>query len=109
MLTANYYAALAEGNEYVILGLTRSASQPNVVELGKLPNVKIVEGSCYDEPTLFKVFEEADYAYVNTNGPAIGQRNETYWGIRMFEIARSCGITHYRWASLPYSSQHNFH
>ncbi|KAL6813050.1 NmrA family protein [Trichoderma sp. SZMC 28013] len=97
--------ALAEGNQYTILGLTRSASQPNVVELAKLPNVKIIEGSCYDESTLFKVFEEADYAYVNTNGPAIGQRNETYWGIRIFEIARSCGITHYQWASLPYSSK----
>ncbi|KAL7910370.1 NmrA family protein [Trichoderma velutinum] len=74
--------ALAEGNDCTILGLTRSASQPNVVELAKLPNVKVVEGSWYHEPTLFKVFEEADYAYVNTNGPAIGQRNETYWGIR---------------------------
>ncbi|KAL7893311.1 NmrA family protein [Trichoderma sp. TUCIM 5745] len=88
--------ALAEDNKYTILGLTRSASQPGVVELGKLPNVKIVEGSCYDEPTLFKIFEEADYAYVNTNGPAIGQRNETYWGIRKigdYDTKFRCGHT----------------
>ncbi|KAH8892649.1 NAD(P)-binding protein [Thozetella sp. PMI_491] len=96
---------LAEGNKYEIRILTRSASHPAALDLAALPGVAIIEGSCYNESTLFKTFEGADFVYVNTNGGAIGPRNETYWGIRMFEIARSSGVLHFQWASLPYASK----
>jgi len=70
-----------------------------------LPGVTIIEGNVYDDDTLYKAFTGVDYAFVNTNGFAIGEKNEIYWGIRMFEIARSCNLSHFQYASLAYSSK----
>lgn len=64
-----------------------------------------MEGNLFDESTLYRAFSSADYAWVNTNGFAIGEKNEVYWGIRMYEIARSTGVSHFQWASLAYFSK----
>jgi hypothetical protein len=85
--------------------LTRSAASAAAVELAALPGVTIIEGNAHDEATLYRVFTGVDYAWVNTNGFAIGEKNEIYWGIRMFEIARGCNVSHFQWASLPYVSK----
>jgi hypothetical protein len=67
--------------------------------------VAIVEGDVYDEATLYREFKDADLVWVNTNGFAIGEKNEVYWGIRTFEIAHASGVSHFQWASLPYMSK----
>jgi hypothetical protein len=43
--------------------------------------------------------------FANTNGFAIGQMREIYWGIRMYEIAAGSGVKHFVWAGLPYASK----
>lgn len=70
-----------------------------------MPGVTIIEGDAYDEVTLHCAFSGIDLAWVNTNGFAIGEKNEIYWGIRMYEIARECGVSHFIWASLEYASK----
>lgn len=65
----------------------------------------IIEGEVYNEDTLRKAFTGVDYAFVNTNGFAIGQAKEIYWGIRMYEIAAGCGVKHFLWAGLEYGSK----
>lgn len=40
---------------------------------------------------------------MNTNGFAIGEKAEIYWGIRMFEIAAETGVKHFVWANLDSS------
>lgn len=65
----------------------------------------IVEGDSYDEATLRSAFAGVNYAFVNTNGFAIGEKAEIYWGIRMYELAREAGVQHYIWAGLIYSSK----
>lgn len=39
-------------------------------------------------------------AFVNTNSFAIGIKGETYWGIRIFELAIQSGVEHYIWSNL---------
>lgn len=43
--------------------------------------------------------------FANTNGFAIGEKNEIYWGIRMYELAREAGVTHFLYAGLEYASK----
>ncbi|KAH8694478.1 hypothetical protein BGZ61DRAFT_352110 [Ilyonectria robusta] len=97
--------ALSEDSRYEIRVLTRSAASPAAIELAALPGVTLVEGNPYDEATLQLAFDGIDLAWVNTNGFAIGEKSEIYWGIRMYEIARSRGVAHFQWASLAYASK----
>jgi nucleoside-diphosphate-sugar epimerase len=93
---------LSAAGTYSIHVLTRSSSSAHAAELGVLPNVKLVEGDCYDEDTLKSAFEGVDLCFVNTNGFAIGEKNEIFWGIRMYEIARWAGVKHFIYGGLPY-------
>ncbi|KAK2684999.1 hypothetical protein QWA68_016334 [Fusarium oxysporum] len=97
--------ALSDDSAYEIRVLTRSAASPAAAELAALPDVTIMEGNPYEEATLQHAFDAVELAWVNTNGFAIGEKNEIYWGIRMYEIARSSGVSHFQWASLPYVSK----
>ena len=42
-------------------------------------------------------------AWINTDGFTIGEKKETYAGLRIFEIAKQAGICHYVWSSLDYA------
>ena len=97
--------ALVGDSKYNVHVLTRTATSTAALELAALPGVTIIEGDAYNEETLKRVFTGVDYAWVNTNGFAIGEKNEVYWGIRMFEIACGCNVSHFQWASLPYVSK----
>ena len=56
----------------------------------------IRQGDAYDEAILFEAFRSADLVWVNTNGFAIGEKNEVFLDIRMFEIARASGVLHFQ-------------
>lgn len=43
---------------------------------------------------LAEALKDADYVWVNTNGFAIGEQAETYWGIRIFELSVRAGVPH---------------
>jgi len=90
---------------YNIRVLTRSIHSAHASELAALPNVTLIEGDCFDEATLTSVFKNVSFAYVNTNGFAIGEKNEIFWGIRIYEIARWAGVKHFIYSSLPYVSK----
>jgi uncharacterized protein YbjT (DUF2867 family) len=94
--------ALSAAGTYRVHVLTRSIKSPHAAELSALANVKLIEGDCYDETTLESAFKGVDLCFVNTNGFAIGEKNEIYWGIRMYEIARWAGVKHFIYSSLPY-------
>jgi len=99
----------ATGN-YNIHVLTRSVTSPHATELSGLPNVKLIEGDCYNEDALKSAFEGVGKCFVNTNGFAIGEKNEIYWSIRIYEIARWAGVKHLIYSSLPYVSKNgDFH
>jgi uncharacterized protein YbjT (DUF2867 family) len=94
---------LSAAGTYTIHVLTRSIKDKE--ELSSLPNVKLIQGNCYDEDTLVSVFKGVNLAFINTNGFAIGEKNEIFWGIRMYEIARWAGVEHFIYSGLPYVSK----
>ncbi|KZT56957.1 NAD(P)-binding protein [Calocera cornea HHB12733] len=88
--------------KYDVVVLTRSKSTEHAQELASLPNVSLFEGTYTNEPDIWALFEGAYGAFVNTDGFVIGEKAETFWGMRIFEIAVAQGVKHYVWASIHY-------
>lgn len=97
--------ALTSDGKYAVRVITRNAAASEAQMLAKLPGVTIVEGNCYDEPTLRNILPGVDRVFANTNGSVIGEMAEVYWGIRLYELSREFGVKHFVWASLPYVSK----
>jgi hypothetical protein len=92
-------------NQYRIFVLTRTLTSHPAKELSKLANVELVQSqaaSGYDLDAFLTVAKQSDYAFVNTDGFAVGEIAETYWGIRLFEVARQAGIKHFVYSGLDY-------
>lgn len=85
--------------------MSRNATSAESKQLASLPGVTIIEGDTYNEPFLRQAFEGVDYVFANTNGFAIGEKNEIYWGIRLYELARQFGVEHFLYAGLFYASK----
>ncbi|KAJ5122750.1 hypothetical protein N7526_009687 [Penicillium atrosanguineum] len=93
-----YTQALATDSKFKIRVLTRSASSKDAKDLASLPGVSIFEGEAYDEATLRQAFKDIDLVFANTNGFAIGEKSEIYWGIRLYELAREHKVAHFVYA-----------
>ncbi|KAL7916754.1 hypothetical protein GGI35DRAFT_433954 [Trichoderma velutinum] len=97
--------ALASDGKYAVRVITRTASSEEAKQLAAIPGVTIFEGDSYHEPTLLKAFEGVSYLFANTNGFAIGEKAEIYWGIRLYELSRQFGLKHFVYAGLEYASR----
>lgn len=95
---------LSASDQYTINILTRSLTSAHALELASLPNIHLVQGDCYNEEDLTSAFSGVDFCFVNTNGFAVGEKMELYWGIRMYEIAVWAGVKHFVYGGLPYVS-----
>jgi hypothetical protein len=93
---------LAKDGRYDVVIFTRDASSERARSLLALPGVTAFEGNSTREKDLYDAFGRVDGVYANLDGFAIGEIQETYWGIRTFEIAAELGIDHYVWGSLDY-------
>ncbi|CAG8952205.1 hypothetical protein HYFRA_00000945 [Hymenoscyphus fraxineus] len=98
MLTSS--PELAKSPSYAIKILTRSATSSTATRLSNLPNVTLFEGSAHHEPDIHQALEGVDIVYCNTNGFAIGEKAEIYWGIRFFELSREHNVKHFIWGSI---------
>jgi hypothetical protein len=54
----------------------------------------------HDELTLQRSLHGVDYVWVNTNGFALGEQAEMYWGIRMFELSLRAGAKHFVYSGM---------
>jgi len=79
---------LASKGKYNLRIQTRDPNHERSRELAMLPNTTLVEGRADNEADLRRAFEGVTAAFVNTNGFAIGEKAELYWGMRIFEIAK---------------------
>lgn len=92
---------LSSTGQYAVRAQTRNVESAPAKELGALPNVTLVTGG-YDDVSLTAALEDMEYVFVNTDGFSIGQQAETYWGIRIFELARRAGANHLVYSGLDY-------
>jgi len=97
--------ALTSDSKYRVRVITRNAASAESKELASLPGVDIFEGDSYNEASLREALKGVDYVFANTNGFAIGEKNEIYWGIRLYELAREFGVKHFLYAGLEYASK----
>lgn len=96
---------LAKSGSFLIRVMSRNIQSEECAALSALNFVELLEGNCYDEAVLVSAFQGVHACFVNTNGFAIGEKAELYWGIRIYEIAYWSGVAHFVYSSLPYVSK----
>ncbi|WKT53973.1 hypothetical protein QSH57_004557 [Fusarium oxysporum f. sp. vasinfectum] len=94
---------LSSIGQYQITAFTRSASSSHAMKLTESPNVKLAISSAssgYDTDAFLSTASNTDYVLVNTDGFTLGEQAETYWGIRLFELAARAGVKHFIYSGL---------
>jgi len=87
---------------YHVRVLTRNPEHPRSRKLAESKYVELIQGSANNEEDLQKAFTGVYGAFVNLDGFTIGEKEEVFWGIRCFEIAKEHKVKHYVWGSLDY-------
>ena len=94
---------LASTGKYRILLVTRdpeSQHSQDLISLGDIEGVKSDVGFGYDLAAFENAAKDADGVFINTDGFALGEQAETYWGIRLFETAVKAGVKHIVYSGL---------
>ena len=99
---ASVVRSLVADKHYEVVIFTRNSSSEQAQTLLTLPGVTAFQGNATCEKDVYQALRIVDAVYCNLDGFAIGEINETYWGIRIFEMAVELGIQHYVWGSLDY-------
>ncbi|TLD39533.1 NmrA family protein [Venturia nashicola] len=94
---------LVKDNAYSVQILTRDPNSPQAQSLLSLSdNVSLIEGTFASEADLRKGFEGCTLAFINIDGFNCGEKTETYWAIRSYELALECGIKFIVYGNLDY-------
>ncbi|OQV08882.1 hypothetical protein CLAIMM_13095 [Cladophialophora immunda] len=95
--------ALSSSGRYRARVLTRNPRSERAKALGTLPNVTLVQGRQDSLGDLHGAFEGVYGAWVNIDGFTLGEKDELFYGLRAYEIARHEKVRHFVWASIDYS------
>ena len=87
---------------YELKCTTRDTKSEQAQELAKLPHVTTVPDgpNSHDELALQRALQDIDYVWVNTNGFAIGEQAEMFWGVRIFELSAKAGVKHFVYSGM---------
>ncbi|KAJ9605833.1 hypothetical protein H2200_009682 [Cladophialophora chaetospira] len=80
--------------------LTRDPESTNCKLLLELPRVKLSIGATDDDEDLRRALRGIDLVFCNFNSFIFGIKNETYWGIRIYQLSAQAGVKHFIWSSL---------
>src|ERR1700747_3203299 len=94
--------ALVANKKYSVRFLSRASASRRAKDLLALDNVSVLEGSFADEAILREGFRGCDGAFINIDGFNTGEKAETYWAIRSYEIAIEEGIKFFVYGNLDY-------
>src|ERR1700719_1265579 len=94
--------ALVADGKYSVRFLSRGATSRRAMGLLALDNVSVLEGTFADEAILREGFRGCDGAFINIDGFNTGEKTETYWAIRSYEIAIEEGIRFFVYGNLDY-------
>ncbi|KAJ3869600.1 NmrA family protein [Lentinula novae-zelandiae] len=95
--------ALSQSKRYRVRILTRDSQSSRAQLLAGLPNVVLIEGRQDNQLDLHRAFQGVYGAWVNTDGFSLNEKEELFYGIRTYEIARHERVQHFIWASLSYT------
>jgi hypothetical protein len=99
---------LSVTNKYHLLVFTRSITSHIASRLATLPNVELVanvEDNGYNLQAYEDAAKRSDFVFINTDGFALGEQAETYWGIRLFELAKRADVKHVIYSGLDYNGK----
>ncbi|KAF4989109.1 hypothetical protein FGRMN_9352 [Fusarium graminum] len=94
---------LVKDNAYSLRILTRDPKSSRAQSIGALGDVDVIQGSFADETALRRGFEGCWGAFVNIDGFNCGEKTETFWTIRAYELALEAGIRFFVFGNLDYS------
>ena len=94
--------ALSKTGKYELHVLTRNANSPAAQEVQEVGHVTLIEGDSSNAADLRRAFQGLHACCVNTNGFALGEKDELWWGVKTFEIAAEAVVKHYVYSGLPY-------
>ncbi|OJJ07638.1 hypothetical protein ASPVEDRAFT_142288 [Aspergillus versicolor CBS 583.65] len=95
-------SGLVRDKKYQVRVLTRNRASPRARQLEALGNVEFIEGSFASESDLRRGFRGCDGAFINIDGFNCGEKTETYWAMRAYELAIEEGITFFVYGNLDY-------
>ncbi|KAJ9144587.1 NmrA-like family domain-containing protein 1 [Pleurostoma richardsiae] len=94
---------LVSDGAYAVRVLTRNPASPRAVELASLsPDVEFLTGSFTSEADLRAGFAGCYGAFVNIDGFQTGEKTETFWAIRAYELAIESGIRAFVYRNLDF-------
>ncbi|KAH7493327.1 hypothetical protein FOMA001_g2047 [Fusarium oxysporum f. sp. matthiolae] len=93
---------LTKDGAYSLRVLTRDVNSQRAKQLAELGDVEFIEGSFANEDNLRKGYEGCWGAFVNIDGFNTGEKTETYWTIRAYELAIESGIKFFVFGNLDY-------
>ena len=82
-----------------------SSSKVGLLPISSRPPIltRTFPGSLGDLDSVSRALQGVYGAFVNTDGFTVGEKGETYLGMRIFELAKQTGtVKHYVWSSLDY-------
>ncbi len=94
---------LVEDGRYSVLALTRDAGSERAQALAQMGSVAFLEGSFADEANLRQGMRTCDGVFLNIDGFNTGEKTETYWAIRAYEIAIEEGVRFFVYGNLDYT------
>ncbi|KAF7340370.1 NmrA-like family domain-containing protein 1 [Mycena venus] len=94
--------ASGQASSYTIRALTRDPSNPLAQKLAQR-GVECVKGSFMDFASVAHALEGCYGAWVNTDGFTVGEMEEIYAGMRIYEVAKRVpSLRHYVWSNVRY-------
>ncbi|KAF8188178.1 NAD-P-binding protein [Mycena galopus ATCC 62051] len=94
--------AAGRPSPYAVRALTRDPNSSFAQELARR-GVECVKGSFTDYAAVARALEGAYGAWVNTDGFTVGETEEIYAGMRIYEVAKRVpSLRHYVWSNLRY-------
>ncbi len=93
---------LMKDGSYSLRVLTRNPKSSRARQLADLGDVEFIEGTFANEDDLRKGFSGCWGAFVNIDGFNCGEKTETYWTIRAYELAVETGIKFFVFGNLDY-------
>ncbi|KAJ4238438.1 hypothetical protein NW757_013066 [Fusarium falciforme] len=94
---------LVKDGAYKVRFLTRDTDSSRAKALIALGNVEPLVGTFASEEDLRNGFRGAQYAFINIDGFNCGEKTETFWAIRSYELALEEGIRFFVYGNLDFS------